>query len=86
MNPRIKSVKPNQDFTLTLVFTNGEVKRFNVRPYLDIGIFRSLKDPAIFNSVSPFMGSVQWRGGQDFCPDTLYLESVPISVDDLTAC
>jgi len=86
VNPRIKSVKPNPDFTLTLVFTNNEVRRFDVRPYLDIGTFRSLKDPGIFNSVRPFMGSIQWRGGQDFCPDTLYLESVPISPGDLRGC
>ena len=32
---------------------------------------------SIFNSVKPFLGSVQWQNGQDFCPDTLYLESVP---------
>lgn len=29
-------------------------------------------------SVKPSLGSVQWQGGQDFCPDTLCLESVPV--------
>jgi len=43
-----------------------------------IGIFRQLQDKAQFNSVRPFLGRVQWQGGQDFCPDTLYLESVPL--------
>ncbi len=79
MNPRVKAVKANPDFTLILVFTNDEVRRFDVRPYLDRGIFRSLRDPGVFNSVRAVMGSVQWQGGQDFCPDTLYLESVAIS-------
>ncbi|MBI1929531.1 DUF2442 domain-containing protein [Candidatus Poribacteria bacterium] len=78
MNPRVKAVKPNPDYTLTLLFTNGEVKSFDVKPYLDIGIFTELKDMRLFNSVKPFLGSVQWQNGQDFCPDTLYLESVPI--------
>lgn len=78
MNPRIKSVTPNPDYTLTLVFTNGEVKLFDVKPYLSIGIFQELKDISLFNSVRPFFGSVQWKNGQDFCPDTLYIESVPI--------
>ncbi len=77
MNPRVKYVKPNPDYTITLVFTNGEVKRFDVKPYLDIGIFRELKNTSIFNSVKPFLGSVQWENGQDFCPDTLYMDSVP---------
>jgi hypothetical protein len=78
MNPRIKAVKPNPDYTLTLTFTNGEVRRFDVKPYLDRGIFRELKDLHYFNSVRPFLGSVQWRNGQDFCPDTLYIESRPL--------
>jgi len=77
MNPRVKMVKPNPDYTITLVFTNGEVKRFDVKPYLNIGIFRELKSMSIFNSVKPFLGSVQWEHGQDFCPDTLYMDSFP---------
>ena len=75
MNPRVLNVIPNNDFTLSLTFTNGEVKIFDVKPYLDIGIFKELKKREIFNSVKPFLGSVQWINGQDFCPDTLYLDS-----------
>jgi len=78
MNPRVKAVRPNPDYTLTLTFANGEVKRFDVKPYLSIGIFQELKDMSVFNSVKPFLGSVQWEHGQDFCPDTLYEESVPL--------
>jgi len=80
MNPRVVAVRPNPDYTLTLTFNNGEVKTFDVKPYLDIGIFRELRDQRHFNSVRPFLGSIQWQNGQDFCPDTLYLDSVPVSV------
>jgi len=76
MNPRIKTVKPNSDYTLTLTFTNGEVKVFDVKPYLDKGIFKELKDYHLFNSIRACLGSIQWQNGQDFCPDTLYLDSV----------
>lgn len=79
MNPRVTAVRPNPDYTLTLLFTNGETKSFDVRPYLNKGIFRELKDLRHFNAVKPFLGSVQWRTGQDFCPDTLYMDSVPVS-------
>ncbi len=78
MNPRVKYVKPNLDYTLVLTFTNGEIKTFDVKPYLNRGIFQELKDLRLFNSVKPFLGSIQWQNGQDFCPDTLYLESTPI--------
>lgn len=77
MNPRITSVKPNPDHILLLTFTNGEVRLFDVKPYLGRGIFRELQNLHYFNSVRPFLGSIQWANGQDFCPDTLYMESVP---------
>jgi hypothetical protein len=76
MNPRVVDVRPLDDFKLKLVFTNGEHKIFDARPYLNIGDFCELNDTAIFNSVAPVMGSIQWSNGLDLCPDCLYLESV----------
>jgi hypothetical protein len=75
MNPRVTAVKPNPDYTLILTFASGEVKIFDVKPYLDKGIFRELRDIRLFNTVRPCLGSIQWKNGQDFCPDTLYLDS-----------
>jgi hypothetical protein len=79
MNPRVQHVTPNQDYTLTLTFTNGEIRRFDVKPYLQRGIFKELQNISIFNAVKPSLGSIQWPQGQDFCPDTLYLDSTLIS-------
>lgn len=75
MNPRVVNVKPERNFTLRITFNNGEVKCFDVKPYLGIGIFKELQDLSLFNSVKPFLGSIQWANGLDLCPDTLYLES-----------
>ncbi len=44
-------------------------------PYLEIGIFKEFNDHRLFNSVKAFLGSIQWKDGQDLCHDTLYLES-----------
>ncbi len=79
MNPRVVEVKPNPDYSLTLKFTNGEVRRFDVRPYLEKGNFKELQDVRLFNSVKPSLGSIQWLNGLDLCPDTLYLDSLPLS-------
>jgi hypothetical protein len=79
MNPRITDVKPNTNYTLILTFNNKEVKIFDVKPYLETGIFKELKDKSKFNSVRPFLGSIQWKDGQDLCPDTLYLESTTLA-------
>jgi len=75
MNPRVTQMKPSQNFTLQITFSNGESKVFDVKPYLGIGIFKELQDVSVFNSVKPFLGSIQWSNGVDFCPNTLYLES-----------
>jgi hypothetical protein len=75
MNPRVANVKTEQNFTLLITFNNGEVKKFDVKPYLGIGIFKELKNLSLFNSVKPFLGSIQWANGVDLCPDTIYLES-----------
>lgn len=80
MNPRVLEVTPNTDYTLTLRFSNGEIGEFDMKPYLEIGIFKELKDYHLFNTVKPFMGSVQWINEQDLCPDTLYLESRKIKL------
>ena len=74
MNPRVVQVVANDDYSLMVTFTNSEVKCFTVKPYLDYGIFKELKDLSIFKTAYVSMGTVCWTGGQDFCPDTVYEE------------
>jgi len=74
MNPRVQNVIPVKNFILLITFNNGEEKSFDVKPYLEIGNFKELKDISIFNSVKPFLGSIQWSNGLDLCPDTLYMD------------
>jgi len=78
MNPRVKEVIPDTDYTLIITFENQEKKRFDVKPFLDIGIFKELRNKKKFNAIHPCLGTVQWNGGQDLCPDTLYENSVPV--------
>lgn len=75
MNPRITAVEPTSDHQLMLTFSNGEVGRFDCRPYLDLGVFRELQDIGYFRQASVLNGTVVWPNEQDICPDTLYLES-----------
>lgn len=77
MNPRVVEVSVETDYRLRITFANGELREFDVSPYLERGIFRELKDPKIFRTVEPSLGSVRWQNGQDFCPDMLYEDSVP---------
>lgn len=79
MNPRVIQVKPLDDYRLELVFANQERKLFNVKPYLTKGIFQELQDLTLFNAIRAFNGSILWPNDLDLDPDTLYLDSQPIS-------
>ena len=76
MNPRVKSVKPNEDFTLSIVFENSAIKRFDVKPLLSEGVFQKLQDFKIFQQVRNSYGTVEWPEEIDICPDTLFEDSV----------
>nr|VFJ89725.1 MAG: Protein of unknown function (DUF2442) [Candidatus Kentron sp. H]VFJ91260.1 MAG: Protein of unknown function (DUF2442) [Candidatus Kentron sp. H]VFJ97808.1 MAG: Protein of unknown function (DUF2442) [Candidatus Kentron sp. H] len=43
MNPRVEDVSPNDDYTIDILFDDGKKKTFDVKPYLDKGIFREFK-------------------------------------------
>ncbi len=77
MNPRVKKVTPLEDYKIEPTFTNSEVKIFDVAPYLNFGVFQELRDKSLFNAVEAWEGTVRWSHDQDFCPDTLYEESLP---------
>ena len=78
MNPRVSKVQAAEDFHVKLTFDNGEARIFDVSPYLSRGIFQDLKEPTYFGRVKVAFGSIEWPGGQDFCPDTLYEFSKPV--------
>ncbi len=77
MNPRVKKVRPKSNYLLELTFSNGEKRVFDVKPYLNTGLFVQLKNETMFTSVLCTLGSIQWQNGLDLCPDTLYEESAP---------
>jgi len=78
MNPSVKNVVPDKDYMLHLWFTNGEEGFFDVKPYLDYEVFQALKDEKMFQTVRPFLGTIQWANEADLCPDTVYLDSIKI--------
>lgn len=72
---KVVSAIANEDYTLDLEFSDGARKRFDVKPYLDKGIFTELKNLIYFKNIKIAFGTVQWKNEQDFAPETLYLES-----------
>jgi hypothetical protein len=75
---KVVVVKANDDFSLDLRFDDGSLRRFDVKPYLEYGVFQELKDKGYFKRVKVAFGTVQWPNEQDISPETLYLESTVI--------
>jgi hypothetical protein len=72
---KVISVKPLKNYMLQIEFDTKEVRLFDVKPYLNFGIFTELKNENYFNDVRTSLDSIAWKNGQDFSPETLYLKS-----------
>ena len=73
---KVISVTPLNDYMLQIEFDSKEVRIFDVKPYLDFGIFKELKNEEYFKNVRTSLGSITWKNGQDFSPETLYLKGI----------
>ena len=73
---RVVAVVPESNFHLSLLFTNHEKRRFDMRPYLDLPVFQSLENPSFFALASVSHGTVVWPRDIDIAPETLYNLSV----------
>ncbi len=78
MNPYVKYVLTKKNYELELLFENGEKRNFDLQPYLETGVFKRLKNQAVFHAARVVAGSVEWPGEVDLSYDTLYLESKPL--------
>ncbi len=70
--PNPRSALPHPDYLLELEFETGERRVFDVKPYLDKGIFGQLKDVEYFKRVTSSSRYVSWPREQDFSLDTLW--------------
>ena len=77
MRIRPIAVKPLNDYILSVAFSNGEHRYFDVKPYLEIPFFAPLKNMEQFKQVFVNDFTVEWKNGRDIAPHDLYHESRP---------
>ena len=70
------SVKTRDDYTLELVFENGERRIFDMKPFFDKKPFSKLQNSPLFFKASVQYGTVVWPGNIDIAPETLWTRSV----------
>ena len=74
----VMKVRTRSDYHLELEFNTGEARIFDVRPYLEKGVFQRLKDISLFRQAYVAFDTVCWPGNIDIAPETLYDASVPL--------
>ncbi|MBI5746301.1 MAG: DUF2442 domain-containing protein [Nitrospirae bacterium] len=70
------SVKTRDDYTLELIFENGEKRIFDMKPFFDKKPFVKLLNSPLFFNASVQYGTVVWPGNIDIAPETLWTQSV----------
>lgn len=80
LQPKLTEVTPLEDLRLRLVYETGEMRIFDVAPYVQGSWFSQLADPAYFNSVRllPNGAGIEWAQGHDIAPHELYEQSIDL--------
>ena len=73
MTPDVIKVLATPDYAIEAEFETGEVRRLDMRPYLDFPAFAPLKEQGLFMRAHVAHGTVVWTEEIDLSPDTLYL-------------
>lgn len=72
MYPAVKEVIPGDNYTLSVVFDNGENGRLDMKPILDFGIFQRIKGYDAFKRVRVAFDTIEWDCGVDLDPEFVY--------------
>jgi len=75
----VVSVKPRLDFQLDLEFKNGERRRFDMRPLLELKPWNRIAKLPLFECARVDYGTVVWPEEIDIAPETLYDYSTPLN-------
>lgn len=67
----IIKAEPLENYELLLTFEDGEKKIKDMKPYLEKGVFKKLKNKEVFKNVKIKYGTICWDD-IDICADSLY--------------
>jgi hypothetical protein len=71
MIPDVIDFEILNDYRIKVTLSNGNTGIFDVKPYLDKGIFTELKDCSYFRRARIEFGTITWPNEQDFSPETI---------------
>lgn len=80
MPPKITAVVALPPTKLRLSYADGQDRIFDMEPFLSLGVFRQLRDPAMFSTIRVGFGTIEWTNGAAVDPERLFEDSVPVEL------
>ena len=65
MYPAVCKVITHKDFSLSIVLDTGEKRLLDMKPNLDFGVFKSIRDYEKFKRVRVAFDTIEWDEGID---------------------
>jgi hypothetical protein len=74
MTPDVIDIEILPDFRIKVTLLKGTKGIFDVKPYLDKGIFKERRDYNYFKRAKIEFGTITWPNEQDFSPETIEIK------------
>ncbi len=74
MYPSVIAVSARKNYELIIEFDNGESGILDMKPFLELGVFKKLKELSEFKSVRVSFDTIEWNSGADLDPEFVYLK------------
>ncbi len=74
----VVEARPLSDYRIALLFEDGKRGIYDASPLIGAGVFHTLEDPLVFNTLRIEYGTVVWPGGIDIAVEELYENCISV--------
>ena len=75
------NVVANDDYTITISYSNGVKKLYDIKPLMNIKCFKRLEDVTEFKKVKHTKSRIFWDDMTDLCGDSCYIYGLTLRSD-----
>lgn len=74
----VVEARPLSDYRIALLFEDGKRGIYDASPLIGAGVFHTLEDLLVFNTLRIEYGTVVWPGGIDIAAEELYVNCISV--------
>ncbi len=77
---KINKIETTADYKVYLTYSNGELRLFDMKPLLEMKPWAKINSREKFSMAQIQFNTIVWPNGIDIAPETLYLDSIEVSL------